>query len=456
MRIRPWGAIVTLALAAAGQGASAGEKGPGGMGLSALPSLVFLPPSLEDANPPAWAKDFETTLIQDLAHSRAFRLLDPAKAGKGSGGSLFRHWRAAGADLLLRAVPRPASRGRLMLEGECIALGAQSVLMSRVFVGEFKAVHRMAHRLADFLVGKATGIPGCADSTFVFARQTAPGIQEIFGQDRDGRNLRQLTAFGGLSTHPALSRDGKLALVTYKGGPPEIWGQAQVMGPIKRLHPRGHGTGAGISDLAWAPDGKRLAFVQEDRKGASAILLLDPGSQKTTPIAAGGQINRGPSWSPDGTRIAFISDRAGTPQVFVMGSDGTQVRQVTTGPSPKLCVAWSPVEDRLACIDRAEGRYNLCTLTPDGTGMKKVQLGASPVEAITWAPDGRWLVMGLGLGPETRFQIVDPDGSAQDLPGGLAGGHYPQWVRNRASAGFLPKAGPPTAGGGHAAMRSSL
>lgn len=440
---------MTLALAAAGFSAPAGENGPNGMGLPALPSLVFLPPSLDDGNPPAWAKEFERTLIQDLTHSRVFRLLGPAKAGQGSEGSLFRHWRAAGADLLLRAMPRPATRGRLMLEGECIALGAQSVLMNKVFVGELKAVHRMAHRLADYLVGKATGIPGCADSTFVFARRTAPGIQEIFGQDRDGRNLRQLTSFGSLSTHPALSGDGKLALVTYKGGPPEIWGQAQVMGPVKRLHPREHGTG--ISGLAWAPDGKRLAFVQEDRKGASEILLLDPRSQKTSRIAAGGQINQGPSWSPDGTRIAFISDRAGSPQVFVMGSDGTQVRQVTTGPSPKLCVAWSPVEDRLACIDRADGSYNLCTLAPGGTGMNKVQLGARPVEAISWAPDGRMLLMGFGLGQETRFRIVGLDGSAQDLPEGFAGGQCLQWVRNHASAASLSKADPPATRAGHAA-----
>jgi|GEM_PF-239755 len=429
----PLRVIITFVLTAGSLSAPAEDSGPKGLRLPNLPTLVFLPPHLEGTNPPTWAKEFETALIQDLTHSQAFRLLGPAKPGTGPDDPTFRHWREAGADLLLRTLHRPASRGKIMLEGECVALGVQSVLMKKLFVGELKAVHRMAHRLADLLVGRVTGIPGCADSTLVFVHQKAPGIKEIYGLDRDGRNLRQLTNFGSLTAYPALSPDGKLALVTYKGGPPEIWGQTQARGPLKRLHPRDHGAGLGISDLAWAPDGKRLAFVQNDRKGDSAIFLLDPMSQKTTRLEVGGHICRGPSWSPDGTQIAFLSDRAGSLQVFVMGSDGTRVRQVTTDPSPKTCVAWSPVEDRLACIGRDDGWYDLNTLTSSGTAKKKVRLGAFPAEGISWAPDGRWLAMGLKLGQETQVRIVDLDGATQAIPGCPAGSQFPQWIRNHPS-----------------------
>jgi len=440
---KPWKAILVLALGSLG--APAQVRGPNGVDRPVLPALVFLPPSLGEANPPAWAKEFETTLIQDLTHSQAFRLLPPKKLGNGTEGSGFKHWREAGADLLLRTLPRPAKGGRLMLESECIALGPQSILMNKLFVGEFKAVHRMAHRLADLLVGKVTGIPGCADSKLLFAHQTAPGIKEIFGQDRDGRNLRQFTNFRSLSTFPAVSVDGKLAFVTYKGGPPEIWGQTQVMGPIQRVYPREHGSGFGLSDLAWAPDGKRLAFVQNDRKGNAEILLLDAQGQKTYRLTMGGHLNRVPSWSPDGTRIAFLSDRAGSPQVFVMDSDGAHVRQVTADPSIKTCVAWSPVEDRIACIQRSNGWSELSTLTSDGSGRKNVPLGADPIEGISWAPDGRCLAMAFGLGPATRIRIVGLDGTTQDFPGSPDSRQCPQWVRNHPSPSPFSQADPPAA-----------
>jgi len=39
-----------------------------------------------------------------------------------------------------------------------------------------------------------------------------------------------------------------------------------------------------------------------------------------------------PSWSPDGTRLAFASNRDGNYEIFTMGEDGSEVRQVTFLP----------------------------------------------------------------------------------------------------------------------------
>jgi len=39
-----------------------------------------------------------------------------------------------------------------------------------------------------------------------------------------------------------------------------------------------------------------------------------------------------PSWSPDGTRLAFASNRDGNYEIFTMGEDGSEVREVTFLP----------------------------------------------------------------------------------------------------------------------------
>jgi TolB protein len=331
---------------------------------------------------------------------------------------------------MFQFVSHTLARGRLLIEGECINLATGAVVLKQRLVGQTAVVDRMAHRMVDFLVGKVTGTPGAADSSIVFARATAPGIKEIFGADRDGRNLRQLTAFGSLTIQPAVSRDGRLAFVTYKGGPPQIWGQTTPAGPYQLLYPKAGATGTALSDLAWSPDGRRLCFVQESRLGLAEIQVLDLDSDRVARLTEGGA-SRGPCWSPDGSAIAFVSDRVGIPQVFVMAGDGRQPRQLTGDPAPKGRVAWD-ASGGLACSAWAGGRSELFTLAPDGTGRREVPCAPEPVVSLCWAPDGRSLLLGVQAGGATRLRVAALDGKSQDL--GLEDGQWPQWVRNPAPA----------------------
>jgi Tol biopolymer transport system component len=54
-----------------------------------------------------------------------------------------------------------------------------------------------------------------------------------------------------------------------------------------------------------------------------------------------GVLNARPAWSPDGTRIAFISDRDGSPSIYVMAADGTNVQRRTFGPMD-ITPTWMP------------------------------------------------------------------------------------------------------------------
>ncbi len=40
-------------------------------------------------------------------------------------------------------------------------------------------------------------------------------------------------------------------------------------------------------------------------------------------------LDTSPTYSPDGREIAFESDREGTQQLYVMGSDGSNVRRIS-------------------------------------------------------------------------------------------------------------------------------
>jgi TolB protein len=392
----------------------------------AKPTLMF--PSLSHSGaqaPSDDAKQFRLTALRDLKESGVFHLLTQAATPGGTEVPGL----IPGTQLMLRFASHSMAQGKLLIESECVNVATGAVVLKKSFLGQTAAVDRMAHRLVDFLVDRVTGTPGVADSRIVFSRATAPGIQEIFEADGDGRNPRQLTSFGSLTTHPAIAGDGRLAFVTYKGGPPQVWGQVQAKGPFLLMHPKGSPAGMAISDLAWSPDGRRLCFVQESRKGLKDIHVLDLASGQVTALTETGHASWNPCWNQDGSSIAYLSDREGAPQVFVMASDGSRVRRLTGDSAPKTSVAWNAKGDRIAYSVKSEAGADLITVAADGGNPRQAASIPGPVTSLCWAPDGRSLLVGLGNGADNRFRIATLDGKLRDLDSEL-NGKFPQWVQN--------------------------
>ena len=90
-----------------------------------------------------------------------------------------------------------------------------------------------------------------------------------------------------------------------------------------------------ISDVAVAPDGKRIAYTQrttdmEANKGRTSVWMLDTGKRGATPLRLtdGGPNSNSPEWSKDGKFIYFLSNRSGTMQVWRISSVGTGPRGI--------------------------------------------------------------------------------------------------------------------------------
>ncbi|MET8373512.1 S9 family peptidase [Micromonospora profundi] len=95
--------------------------------------------------------------------------------------------------------------------------------------------------------------------------------------------------------------------------------------------------------------------------------------------------------SPDGRRVAFLSDRAGTPGVWVRDVDASEAVAVPTGDEPVLAVSWSPDGQWLACVVAPGGapRTELWVLRPDGTCRRQVAgFGRRSASVSGWLPGG--------------------------------------------------------------------
>lgn len=106
-------------------------------------------------------------------------------------------------------------------------------------------------------------------------------------------------------------------------------------------------------DVAWSPDGTRLAFAS-DRNGGFSIFVVELSSGEVTQLT-NGFYDVEPEWSPDGQEIGFLRAGSAEPQIFVMNADGSDTRRLIddVGRNP----SWSPDGELIAFSnDELDGR----------------------------------------------------------------------------------------------------
>jgi TolB protein len=375
--------------------------------------------------------EFTDVLKRDLDESGVIAVLQERLPADGAP---VKAWKEAGAQWLLTVRLSKVASGDLQVEASAVDTGAEKGVFTRTYKADkIVPLRHIAHSLADDLVGRLTGDRGVASSRIVFVRGLANGVKEIFQVDRDGAGLMQLTRHGALTLAPTVAQDGRLAYVTYKGGAPEVWGQRRPNGDHEKLYPTTN-TGGMISMLsspAWSPDGKRLAFVQGDRRGNADIMVLDLATGRARRLTDSTGINTEPSWNPNGTQLAFTSDREGGPQVFLMQDDGSNLRKLTTEGLYNASPAWSPNGAMVAYVSRFEGKFDLFIYKLGEGKAYQITTGVSTSESPAWSPDERRLVFTSNRFGSSQLFTTDLSGRQILRMSEMGDCQSPRWLRGR-------------------------
>jgi Tol biopolymer transport system component len=164
---------------------------------------------------------------------------------------------------------------------------------------------------------------------------------------------------------------------------------------------------------AWSPDGRRIALAtdkggptkvdQLDFRGCR-LALMDPETGTLDMLTGGGWKDINPVWSPDGKTLAFLSNRTGTPQIFLMDLADRSIRRVTnlvTGVSgitqTSPAISWSHDTGVLAFSTFREMGWDISTM-PDPRGT------ATPVAAGDLVEEPVPVWEGYSLGQPVTFE----------------------------------------------------
>ena len=139
--------------------------------------------------------------------------------------------------------------------------------------------------------------------------------------------------------------------------------------------------------------------------------LGDPKTGANHKVMYGRASQVSPSWSPFGTEILYTSDRGGSPQIFVMGRDGSDARRVTFMGNYNERASWSPQGDRIVYTSMDGGKMNIYTCAIDGSDIVQLTSNAGNNEHPTWSPDGMLIAFSSDRSGSHQIYIMRKDGT---------------------------------------------
>ena len=139
---------------------------------------------------------------------------------------------------------------------------------------------------------------------------------------------------------------------------------------------------------SWSPDGQRLCFVS-NRDGNLELFLVDSDGGNLRNLTRHEGYDARPSWSPDGRRIAFESDRVGNREICIIDIASGEVVRVTDHPGRDGQPAWSHDGLEIAFMSDRDGKASIFRMVADGSGVTRLTPPYDEDWEPAWSPDGQ-------------------------------------------------------------------
>lgn len=269
-----------------------------------------------------------------------------------------------------------------------------------LFIASMAAIWYIISRPLD---GPARGIGNMEpswspDGSKIAFSSDRDGNREIYLVDVNTQKETRITYEKADDSQPAWTRAGDLlAIVSKRDGQRcgDLYLLHVVTGQTTRVTFRPSGCDMHPS---WTPTpvpgeiSKRVVFDSDRDDGKGEIYSLDIDTFADTRITfREAQQDIHPTISPDGSKIAFQSYVNRNWEIFVMDSDGRNIKQLTFNPKDDIQPAWSPDGQKIAFASHRDGNWEIYVMDTDGSNVRKLTNHVAHDQKPTWSPDSKWI-----------------------------------------------------------------
>ena len=204
----------------------------------------------------------------------------------------------------------------------------------------------------------------------------------------DGSNIRQISNSGNYNGGPSFSKDGKwIVFYEHENGRmgkrnifkirPDGTGKKQLtQNSVHHYMP------------SFSPDGSKVTFLSARDGGNYEVFVMNSDGSNLTNITKHSNHEGSPSWSPDGKRIAFLSIRNGYLNLYTINSDGTKIKNITKNEEKDFNsftqtaqsvdelsylygTSWSPDGKSIVFVQKKKELQKLFIINTDGTNLRE-------------------------------------------------------------------------------------
>ena len=216
----------------------------------------------------------------------------------------------------------------------------------------------------------------------------------------EGGELVAVTAESDVSWNPVWAPDGRhLYYVSNRGGSTNVWRVAideatgRVLGepePLTTPSPF-------AAHLTISADGRRLAYSSVQETQNIFRLGLDAATGEAQgdpiPVTRGTRFWANPDPSPDGQSVVFYSQVQPEGDLYVIRTDGTGLRQVTSDAATDRVPRWSPDGEWIVSFSDRSGALQVWKSRVDGSELQRVRGDLREGGVSAWSPDGARLAV---------------------------------------------------------------
>jgi len=396
----------------------------------AQPTPVAIVPFGWEGNSPAMPLDIAEVIKGDLRRSGRFAPIpenDMLQKPTDGADVDFGDWSILGVEAVVVGNVTQVGVNAYSLRFQLFDPFRQQQLVGYQIPASRGTMRGAAHRAADMIYEKLTGIKGVFGTKVAYVTAEQQGRDRLFSlivSDQDGENEFKIMESKDPIMSPAWSPDSRqLAYVSFEGSRSSIFIQNLRSGNRFQVSNKPGINGA----PAFSPDGRKLVVTLGGVEGNPDIYVLDITSRQVKRLTTHRAIDTEGTWSPDGRHIYFTSDRSGGPQIYRISANGGTPERVTFEGSYNARPRLSPDGTRLAMVHNDRGNFRIAVMNIERKDLLVVSAGRQD-ESPSFAPNSDSLIYATRQSGDGVLETVSADGLIrQKMASGQGDVREPVW-----------------------------